>query len=155
MLTTRRILLIIFLGALTIGCSRKKVIEATYENGNPKIVKYYHEKAGKPELEREEFFYENKQIKIEGDYMNEERSGLWKAWYENGTIWSEAEYKDGKRNGKGVFYHQNGIKYIEGRYSDDTRVGTWRFYDTTGVLTKEVNFDLVPNPQETDSVSEK
>ena len=148
-----KILLIIFLAALAFGCTRKKVVEATYKNGNPKTVKYYHKKAGGLVLDREEFFYENKQKKIEGDYINEQRTGLWKAWYENGTIWSEGEYKDGKRNGIGISYHPNGVKYIEGKYQNDIRVGTWRFYDTTGTLTKEANFDQVQGGMESDSLN--
>jgi antitoxin component YwqK of YwqJK toxin-antitoxin module len=147
-----RILLIIFLAALVFGCSRKKVVEATYKNGNPKTVKYYHEKAGELLLDREEYFYENKQIKIEGEYENELRTGLWKAWYENGSVWSEGEYKDGKRNGIGISYHQNGKKYIEGVYQNDIRVGNWRFYDSTGLLTKEINFDLVQSIKESDTL---
>lgn len=151
----RKILLIIFLAALAFGCTRKKVVEATYKNGNPKSVKYYHKKAGQLVLDREEIFYENKQKRIEGEYLNELRTGLWKAWYENGKVWSEGEYKDGKRNGIGISYHPNGEKYIDGKYQNDIRVGTWKFYDTSGMLTKEVNFDLVPNTREIDSVSAK
>jgi antitoxin component YwqK of YwqJK toxin-antitoxin module len=139
-----RLLLVTLLIAILSGCSQKEVIEATYENGTPKVVKYYHRKGNDLLLAREVVYYENKQKKIEGEYKNEQRNGLWKAWYKNGTIWSEGEYKDGKRNGIGISYHENGKKYIEGMYQDDIRVGAWRFYDTTGILTKEVNFDLVP-----------
>jgi antitoxin component YwqK of YwqJK toxin-antitoxin module len=139
-----RILLITLLAILTFGCSHKKVIEATYENGNPRVVRYYHKKAGKLMVEREIVYYQNKQVKMDGKFKNEEREGIWKAWYENGILWSEGEYKAGKRNGPGIAYHPNGKKYIEGIYRDDARVGAWKFYDTTGVLTHEINFDLVP-----------
>jgi len=147
----KKILLIILLVATAFGCSRKKVVEATYENGNPRIVKYYHKKAGNLVLDQEVMYYENKQIKIDGEYKDQERDGKWKAWYENGNLWSEGEYKAGKRNGKGIAYHENGKKYIEGMYRDDIRVGVWHFYDTTGVLIEEVNFDLVPKTMESDS----
>jgi antitoxin component YwqK of YwqJK toxin-antitoxin module len=143
-----RILLVTIFVAIVFGCSRKEVVEATYENGNPKIVKYYHKKGGDLVLDREVMYYENEQKKIEGKYSNKQRNGLWKAWYENGKLWSEGEYKDGKRNGKGISYYDNGKKYIEGMYHDDIRIGTWLFYDTTGILTKEVNFDLVPEELE-------
>ena len=139
-----RILLITLLAILTFGCSHKKVIEATYENGNPRVVRYYHKKAGKLMVEREIVYYQNKQVKMDGKFKNEEREGIWKAWYENGILWSEGEYKAGKSNGPGIAYHPNGKKYIEGLYRDDARVGAWKFYDTTGVLTHEINFDLVP-----------
>lgn len=140
----KRILLALILASIAFGCSQKKVVESTYENGNPKIIRYFHKKSGKLILDREIMYYENKQIKIDGQYKDEQRDGPWKAWYENGTLWSEGEYMKGKRNGKGIAYHENGKKHIEGMYRDDVRVGTWRFYDTTGVLTKVVNFDLVP-----------
>jgi antitoxin component YwqK of YwqJK toxin-antitoxin module len=139
-----RILLVTLLIAIISGCSQKEVVEAAYENGDPKVVKYYHKKGNDLLLDREVVYYENKQKKIEGEYKDEQRDGRWKAWYKNGTLWSEGEYKAGKRNGIGISYHENGKKYIEGKYQDDIRVGAWRFYDTTGILTKEVNFDLVP-----------
>lgn len=138
--------------AINSGCTTKEVIESAYENGNPRVVRYYHKRGDVNVLEREIVFYENKQKKIEGEYKDEQRNGLWKAWYEDGTPWSEAEYKDGKRNGISVAYHQNGEKYIEGVYLNDIRVGAWRFYDSTGVVTKEVNFDLVPVPLESDTL---
>jgi len=149
----KKILLITLLAAIVFGCAEKKVVEATYENGNPRIVKYYNKKSGELVLNREIVYYENKQKKMEGPYKEHQRDGEWKAWYENGTLWSEGEYKDGKRNGPGIAYHENGKKYIEGLYRDDRRVGSWRFYDTTGVLVKEVNFDLVPKMPESDSLN--
>jgi len=148
-----RILFITILAAFVSGCSQKEIVEATYENGNPKIVKYYHKKAGELILDREVLYYENKQKKIEGEFKDEQRTGNWKAWYGNGVLWSEGEYKDGKRNGVGISYHPNGKKYIEGKYLNDIRVGAWQFFDTTGVLTKEVNFDMVTNPFDPDSNS--
>ncbi len=143
-------LIIILLSFLAFGCSQKKVIEATYENGNPRIEKYYHKNAGNLVLDREVVYYENGQAKLDGTYKDDARNGLWKAWYENGTLWSEGDYKNGKRNGKGVAYHPNGKKYIEGMYLNDARVGKWLFYDTTGVLTREVDFDQVPRMPETE-----
>lgn len=148
----KRLPIITLFAVIAIGCSEKKVVQTTYENGNPGIVKYYHEKSGHLILDREMVYYPNKQLKMDGKYKDELRSGLWKAWYENGTLWSEGEYKEGKRNGKGTYYHANGKKYIESLYSNDVRVGNWRFYDTTGALTKEVNFDMVPEVSGFDSL---
>jgi len=148
----KKILFLTLIASFAFGCSKKKIIEGTYENGNPRVVKYYHKKAGELILDREVVYYENEQKKMEGEYKEKLRNGKWQAWYENGTIWSEGEYKNGKRNGIGIAYHENGKKYIEGMYKDDIRVGAWRFYDTTGALTKEVNFDLVPKMPEGDSI---
>lgn len=149
----KKILVIAFLAVFTISCAQKKVVEATYENGKPRVVKYYNKKAGELILEKEEVFYENQQKKMEGTYKNDLRNGSWKAWYEDGTLWSEGEYNNGKRSGLGIAYHENGKKYIEGMYREDARVGIWQFYDTSGMLIKEVNFDLVPKISENDTIN--
>jgi antitoxin component YwqK of YwqJK toxin-antitoxin module len=148
----KKILFIALIAAFAFGCSEKKVVESTYENGNPRVEKFYDKKGGELVLEREIVYYENKQKKMDGTFREDQRDGKWKAWYENGNLWSEGEYKDGKRNGPGIAYHENGKKYIEGMYRDDSRVGPWKFYDTTGVLLKEVNFDLVPQQADGDSI---
>ena len=148
-----RIVVIALIAVFITSCSQKKVVESTYENGNPKVVKYYQKKGDELDLRKETVFYENQQKKMEGTYKVKARDGQWKAWYENGTIWSEGEYKNGKREGLGIAYHPNGQKYIEGRYREDMRIGVWRFYDTTGVMVKEVNFDLVPKSTENDTLN--
>jgi len=148
----KKILLVSLMLVLVYGCAPKKVVESTYENGNPKVVKYFNKKHGELQLDREIIYYENKARKMEGVYKEEKRDGIWKAWYENGTLWSEGEYKDGKRNGLGIAYHTNGKKYIEGNYRDDLRIGRWTFYDTTGKVVKQVNFDEMPAATGNDSV---
>mgnify|MGYP001217535322 CR=1 FL=1 len=149
----KRNLLVLILALFAFGCSRHKVVEAKYDNGNPRIERYYHKKSGELILDREVVYYANKQVKMDGEFQDDLRHGMWKAWYQNGTLWSEGEYKEGKRNGTGIFYHQNGKKYIEGLYLNDVRVGAWKFYDTTGALTKEIDFDLVPKALESDSLN--
>jgi antitoxin component YwqK of YwqJK toxin-antitoxin module len=134
------------------GCGPKKVVESSYDNGNPRVVKYYSKIKGKDQLVKEEIYYENKVKKMEGEYTNDQRSGIWSAWYENGKLWSTGEYKDGKRNGPGVVYHENGNKYIESIYTKDEKTGKWRFYDTTGKVVKDVDFDLLQQKQLNDTI---
>ena len=148
----KKYLVLTVFALILFGCGPKKVIEAIYENGNPKVVKYYKKVAGKEELVREEIFYENKHKKLDGAYSGNQRSGHWTAWFEDGKIWSEGEYKDGKRNGPGMVYHENGKKYIESMYTNDMKTGKWRFYDSTGAVIKEVNFDLSNTKTQADSV---
>ena len=148
----KKILFVTLIMALAFGCAPKKVVESTYENGNPKVVKYYNKKKGELQLDKEIIYYENKTRKMEGTFKEEKREGIWKAWYDNGSLWSEGEYKGGKRNGIGIAYHPNGKKYIEGKYLDDIRIGKWTFYDTTGNIIKQVNFDEVPVSAENDTV---
>lgn len=147
-----KILVLVTLCLLASGCSRKRVVEASFDNGKPRVVKYYHKKGGELILESEVVYYKNGQKKLEGKYKDQQRDGIWKAWHENGNLWSEGEYRGGKREGKGLSYHENGKKYIEGNYRNDMRVGVWHFYDTTGVMASEVNFDIVPRSMERDSL---
>lgn len=123
------------------SCGPDKVIESTYDNGNPKVVKYYETIDGKKQVVKEEVYYENSNKKMEGEYINEKRNGKWSAWYEDGQLWSEGDYKEGKREGIGMVYHPNGKKYIESMYTQDEKTGKWRFYDSSGALLKEVDFD--------------
>ena len=139
----KNILTIVALMFMLIACGPRKVVESTYENGNPKVVKYYEKKDGKDQVVKEIVFYENKNKKMEGEYSDEKRSGTWTAWYEDGKVWSEGAYVDGKRNGPGIVYHPNGRKYIESVYANDEKTGKWRFYDTAGNVIKEVDFDLM------------
>ena len=71
----KKILIIALLAVATFGCTQKKVIEATYENGNPRIVKYYNKKSGELVLDREVVYYENEQKKMEGTYKKLQRDG--------------------------------------------------------------------------------
>jgi len=135
-----------------VSCGPKKVVESKYENGNPRVIKYYSKVDGKEQVVKEEIYYENKVKKMEGEYANNERSGHWSAWYESGKLWSTGEYKDGKRNGPGMVYHENGNKYIESAYTNDEKTGKWRFYDTTGKVVKEVDFDLLKQKQVIDTI---
>lgn len=134
---------LLLISVFLVACGPKKVVESTYKNGNPNVVRYYDKVNGERQLVKEVVYYENENKKLEGDYANNKRSGHWKAWYEDGKLWSEGEYKDGKRNGPGIVYHENGNKYIESNYSNDEKTGKWRFFDSTGKLIQEVDYDLL------------
>lgn len=127
-----------------VSCGEKKVVESTYDNGNPNVVHYYKKDKGEKVLTREEIFYEKGSKKMAGAFTSDKRDGIWKAWYEDGTLWSEGEYKDGKRNGPGTTYHPNGKKHLEGNYKEDAQVGIWKIWDENGNLEKEVNYDSIP-----------
>lgn len=133
-------LILIFLASITFACGPKKVVEEKYENGLPKLVKYYKKVHGEEQIVREQQFYENKKMKLEGTYADQKRNGLWKAWYENGNLWSEGAFIDGKRDGVGKVYYEDGKLFIEGSYAADRKVGIWRFYDEKGNIIKEVDY---------------
>lgn len=133
-------LILIILASITFACGPKKVIEEKYENGSPKLVKYYEKVHGEEQAVREQQYYENEKMKMEGNYADQKRTGVWKAWYENGNLWSEGAFVDGKRDGVGKVYYEDGKLFIEGSYAADRKVGIWRFYDEKGNIIKEVDY---------------
>jgi antitoxin component YwqK of YwqJK toxin-antitoxin module len=86
-------------------------------------------------------FYETGELKIEGDYDdNEARHGLWLSYYENGIKWSESNYSHGVRMGHSITFFPNGrVRYV-GEYADDKQTGHWIFYDEEGNVVKEEDY---------------
>ena len=116
-----------------------KVTEATFEDGSPKIVRFY--KNDKLEVLKKEIrYYNNGQVRMEGNYKGNLKSGVWKYYYEDGTLWSEGQYKEDQRNGYGITYYANGKKKIKGHYTNGNRSGKWQFYDDKGSLLKEIEY---------------
>ena len=64
------------------------------EDGNsPTNVENKSEKIDK-------LYYENGQLKEEGNYVNGKKEGLFKVYYENGQLEKEVDYVNGKLKGK-------------------------------------------------------
>jgi len=112
-----------------------------WDNGKPKLVRFFREdERGQKILVREKQYYPEGALSMQGDYLNNKRSGTWKSWYEAGTLWSEGSFENGKREGSGIVYHPNGQKHIEGAYAEGKRTGVWRSWDETGELISEQTF---------------
>ena len=93
-------------------------------------------------------FYENGQIRSEGNYNDGEKDGKWIQYYENGQIKWKGNYKGGKEEGKTTSYYKSGqidsvgIKFCcssWGNYS--IKVGKWIWYYENGQIKKEKNYD--------------
>jgi antitoxin component YwqK of YwqJK toxin-antitoxin module len=109
-----------------------------WDNGKPKIVRFFREdESGQKILVREKQYYPEGALSMQGDYLNNKRTGTWKSWFEDGTLWSEGSFENGKREGPGIVYHPNGQKHIEGAYADGKRTGVWRSWDENGELISE------------------
>lgn len=132
-----------FIPALTLfifaffGCSQQSIteVEATYGNGSPKTVRTYIENNGEKVLQNEKSFYKTGELKMEGAYKNNKRSGKWVSYYKDGTKWAEATYVDGKEQGMKTVYYKNGKVYYQGKMEAGERVGVWTFYDVEGGKT--------------------
>ncbi|HSN49687.1 MAG TPA: hypothetical protein VLR52_00550 [Bacteroidales bacterium] len=116
------------------------VVESTYPDQSPKVVKTYKGKGEDKVLVSQKSFYPGNKIQMEGAFKENQRDGKWTYWHSNGKPWSEGYFKDGKAEGKRTTYYESGQIYYEGYYKDDKRVGKWRFFDETGKMVKEVDF---------------
>ncbi len=117
-----------------------QVTEEIYDDGSPRVVRFYDESNGKKVLKNEKTYYKGLKVQTEGAYKDNKRDGLWIYYYDNGNKWSETEFKNGVNEGKSVTYYENGKVRYEGYYKNDVKTGKWKFYDESGKLEKEVDF---------------
>lgn len=82
-------------------------------------------------------YYENGQLKMEGNYENGKQDGLWNMWFESGKHQCEGNYKNGKQDGLWKFYHENGQLSQELCYKDQEINGYWRKWYENGQLSNE------------------
>ena len=59
-------------------------------------------------------------------------------YYDNGQVKQEGEYLNGKLHGKWVSYNEDGTKQTSGEYNQGEKVGTWTFYNAATI--KKVAF---------------
>ena len=62
-------------------------------------------------------------------------------YYDNGQLKVEGNKKDGKENGYWKSYYENGKLEMEGNMQDDVKVGSWKFYYENGQLRSETTLD--------------
>jgi antitoxin component YwqK of YwqJK toxin-antitoxin module len=54
-------------------------------------------------------------------------------YYDNGQVKQEGEYLNGKLHGKWVSYNEDGTKQTSGEYNQGEKVGTWTFYNAATI----------------------
>jgi len=116
-------------------------------------IKYDEKKElGYVEGEKEPFtgiakdYYEDKSLKVEFPYKDDELDGLIKEYYENGQIKSEMYYKSGNLDGPATVYYENGQVYIQESYKNGELDGeSFNFNEDGSLKSKAVyqNGELV------------
>ena len=101
-------------------------------------------------VEREGLYYEKFTVvlftgevtgKIQGQFKDGKREGLWTSFYENGQLWWKGPYKDGKLNGPYVWYYDNGQLWSEETYKDgEIEDGPYLTYHENGQLWSEETY---------------
>jgi len=98
---------------------------------------WYH----KGELEKEEGYYENGNIKWKSTaYKNGKLDGLSKRFYEDGTLMIETIYKNGIKDGLEKGYSENGKIVAEILYKNNMINGFLKRYDDEGDIYLEENY---------------
>lgn len=62
-------------------------------------------------------------------------------WHENGQVRLQGEYVDGVRDGLWLSWHPNGNRRGEGRLHREQRVGTWVMWDENGQKRSQLSYD--------------
>ena len=95
-------------------------------------------------------WYPNGQPKMQGQFDNGERVGVFVGWHANGQKDVAGQFEAGKKVGAWTWWHPNGIKRIEGQYEDETPVGEWTWWDADGSVRnrKDMSDVAIPDPVE-------
>ncbi len=115
-------------------------INSTHSNGNPESVSYFVEKKGQKFLKKKRLFYDNGQLKMEGNFKKGIRHGYWVHYFENGQKADMAWYIKGQLNGRTVSYYKTGKTRYAGYYKNGDRIRNWIFFDEKGELEKKIKY---------------
>ncbi len=85
-------------------------------------------------------WYDNGQVKMKGQYLNDQRVGRFTWWHPNGQRALVGQYEDGMKTGRWTWWHPNGMKAIEGQYENDQPTGSWTWWNEEGRVTATQEF---------------
>lgn len=71
------------------------------------------------------FYYDNGQIKQEGNYLNGKPNGKWMAYNEDGTKQAIGEYVNGNKVGKWFFWNETSLNEVDFSESRIAEVKKW------------------------------
>jgi antitoxin component YwqK of YwqJK toxin-antitoxin module len=86
-------------------------------------------------------YHKTGEIKIVGEYKNNQREGLWSSWYPGGELQSELNYEKGLEDGEYKVFHTNGNLKIRGFYKAGKEVKEWLFFNEDGQEIARKNYD--------------
>jgi len=111
------------------------IAEEEYDNDGR--AEFYY-KDGKVGLFK--VWYENGQLKREGNLKDREPDGLWRSWNETGQLVEEGNFKDGEYDGLWRHWYENGQFLKEVNYKDGKRNGLVKRWYEDGRIMYETEF---------------
>ena len=111
---TKRVAVIFVAGMLMAGCEMPSLFE-----GQTQITQYGR-------------------VRVEGQYDNGVRDGVWTYYDARGNVQGQGTYKNGTmQNGLEITFHSNGQKKTEGMWSNAQKDGHWVSYFRSGTKKEE------------------
>ncbi len=86
-------------------------------------------------------WYRNGQVKMRGQFREDQRAGKFAWWHENGQKQAEGEFETGTREGRWRWWHDAGTVAIDGQYRNSQPVGTWTWWFKDGKVDRTENMD--------------
>ncbi len=107
---------------------RKKVKVEEYNNSGQVVSSGATNEQGTKE-EFWQFFYPGGQVRLEGAYKNDKRSGIWKFYFPDGKLEQTGSYLNGMEDGLWTWYFSNGTLRREENYLRGKEEGSYTEYD--------------------------
>lgn len=128
-----------YLNNIPVGTHRKyqpgkPIVEVKEFNNSGQVVSagVTDEKGTKEEFWQ--FFYAGGQVRLEGNYKNDKRSGIWKFYFPEGKLEQSGSYLNGLESGLWTWYFPNGSIRREENYLRGKEDGLSTEYDEAGVI---------------------
>ncbi len=109
-----------------------------YTNGILLAKGIYDEQGRKQKLWQ--YFYLTGEVKEQGQYINDKKTGTWKYFFLNGDIEQIGDYRNGLAEGTWRWYYENKELHLEEEYIDGYEDGESREYDEQGKLIASGNY---------------
>ncbi|HKZ37419.1 MAG TPA: toxin-antitoxin system YwqK family antitoxin [Chryseolinea sp.] len=87
-----------------------------------------------------EFFYETGKLKMRGILFKSANYGLWEYFFESGQKSMEGIIYGKNREGEWKTFYENGQVKEVGEYKNNKRVGLWKAYFEDGILKGEIDY---------------
>lgn len=87
-----------------------------------------------------QFFYPGGQVRLEGSYKNDKRSGVWKFYYPDGKLEQQGYFANGLEDGLWTWYYPNGAIRREEDYLRGKEDGLSTEYDENNIVIAKGDF---------------
>ena len=115
-----------------------KVVGTYTKDGIPEGVRREYNEKGEVE---KSFIFRYGKIIGEGIFTDSgQKQGAWKEYYDDGNLKAEGNYKNDLKDGGWKYYYKNGNLEEKGKYINNLPESTWFWYYSEGELLREEHF---------------